>query len=314
MQKWSQSHGPQSNMILGRLTKEAVRNHENIRLRGEGGQGAAEGSYAANVGHNANASINSYISSIPAVQQAQGLYSKVSSFGAPGAGIGREGGFSPGPAPPMPAIEAETTYRPPPSHMHRPPGGEADNYYQAVSGAPPPPNVASRPPTGAPSYGAAPSFPGAGESSYPGGGSGYPGQGGSGYPGGSSYPGQGGSSYPGQGAPSFPGASSYSGQSGGGYGDFPAPSGPPPMPGQHYGASTYPAQTGGGADFPAAQGGYNPGYMSPPPGPPGMPGMPGPGFPGEGGPPPFPGGPRGFPDAQPHHGHHGHHHHGPPRY
>lgn len=46
---------------LERLGKEAVRNHRNIRLPGEGGTGDAEGSAGQNYGHQAQAAIQGYV-------------------------------------------------------------------------------------------------------------------------------------------------------------------------------------------------------------------------------------------------------------
>ncbi|KAI0346175.1 Het-C-domain-containing protein [Trametopsis cervina] len=70
MQKWINGLGNKKHEILGRLTKDAVRNHQNIRLAGEGGPSAAEGTFATNAAHQAQADIHGYVSQIPVVGSA----------------------------------------------------------------------------------------------------------------------------------------------------------------------------------------------------------------------------------------------------
>ena len=57
--------------VLQRLTKQAVRDHKNIRLQGEGGQPEAVGSYAYNEGHAAQNALLGYAQGIPGVLEAQ---------------------------------------------------------------------------------------------------------------------------------------------------------------------------------------------------------------------------------------------------
>lgn len=49
---------------LERLRKEAVRDHKNVRLAGEGGVGEAEGSIGQNYGHQAQATIQGYVQNL----------------------------------------------------------------------------------------------------------------------------------------------------------------------------------------------------------------------------------------------------------
>jgi len=63
MYTWINGLGNHKQSVLDRLTKEAVRNHKNIRLGGEGGTGGAEGSYGQNMGHQAQSDIQNYLSS-----------------------------------------------------------------------------------------------------------------------------------------------------------------------------------------------------------------------------------------------------------
>ena len=77
MQKWVQGLGSKQHEILGRLSKDAVRNHRNIRLAGEGGPSAADGTFAVNAAHQTQHDLQGYVNQIPvvgsAVQFAQGL-------------------------------------------------------------------------------------------------------------------------------------------------------------------------------------------------------------------------------------------------
>ncbi|KAI0051363.1 Het-C-domain-containing protein [Auriscalpium vulgare] len=294
MRHWVQSLGNKQNEIINRLSKESVRTHKNVRLGGEGGPAAAEGSWAQNAGHQAQAGIGGYLHGIPGVSQAQGLMNTFSggpkrdgssSYGGPA-----YGGMPAAGAPPI--VQAAT----------RPSGGQSADYYgEGAKPAPPPPNVHSYPggspapnayPAAAPpahghhahghghghghhggvhgggppaipdetSYGGmpgagAPSFPGSSASQYPAEPSYGHAQ--------SSYPGQ---AFPGQAQSSFPGQSSYPGQ---------------PQPQYH----------GTPPSMPGANDGYAPPYGMPGGGPPG--GYGAPGGPSSYGPP----GGFGFPDA-----------------
>jgi hypothetical protein len=297
MRDWVQSLGANQHRILSRLTKHAVRSHENIRLGGEGGHAAAEGTAAYNYGvnaqHDIQGRIHGAISGIPGAAQAQAL---MGHFGSPAGappGFRRElppgasaGGESSAYFQGAPAGGAQT-----PSFPGAPSPAFPGAQTPAYPGAPPhrEQSMSYGPPAGAP-----PSFPGG----TPGGYADPPAR--QGYnPSYSSY----GSPPP---PPSFPGSMGM-------------PGAPPPFPGS-------------GMDMPGAPplGGYAPppgpgayGFPSPAGPPPG--GFPSPGFgmPQGGAASPY-GAPPAFPDAQmpgpggqphpQHHGHHGQHgaHHGHP--
>ena len=91
MQKWVQGLGHRQQEVLSRLSKESVREHQNIRLAGEGGPPAAQGSYAQNAGIQAQHDIANYVSGIPVVGQAAGFLGKVSGSGSQ---PGQQGGGS----------------------------------------------------------------------------------------------------------------------------------------------------------------------------------------------------------------------------
>ncbi|TEB34401.1 Het-C-domain-containing protein [Coprinellus micaceus] len=283
---WFNKLGGRQSDIVRRLNKNSVRNHQNIRLSGEGGAPASEGSFATGQAHQFQQNIAGYASQhIPGFSQAQGLFnsSGPKRDGAPGAGPGQPS--YPG-APGMAYSFSEPTT------------GEAASYYAGGDT-----KSSTNQPYSPPSISASASYASGGShsSSGPGGNhaaSGYtpsygPRPGSHGPPGGG-------------GTPSFPGAPS-------GHGAHGAPSFPGATP-------TFPGSDTGSGYGPGYGGGYGGGgYGGPPPsfpggdaggsggfGPPGGPG-------GFGGPPqPF-----GFPGADPyqgqqggypgqHHGHHGH--------
>lgn len=141
MQKWVRELGPKQHEILGRLRKDAVRNHQNIRRSGEGGPPEAEGTFAANQAHQVQHNIQNYVSGIPVVGQASQFLGNFS--GGPGGGQRRE----------MPGIPEPSG----PSFPGSPPGG-----HMHPSGPPPPPAGSHfMPPTGPP-----PSFPSPGGGGY----------------------------------------------------------------------------------------------------------------------------------------------------
>lgn len=266
MSKWVQDLGHKQHEVLSRLSKEQVRNHKNIRLGGEGGTPAAQGSYAYNAAHNVQHQIGGYVNTIPGVQQVQGVFHSVSAFGqardGPPVGPGGQGagsGYHPPAGPPPGSAPAPM----PVSAL-----GEAASYYGGGSGSsqPPPPPVRhdTRPgfpdaaPSGAPSF---PSYGGGYGDNSPHAQQGYA----------PSY-----ASPPPGGPPSFPNASSYPGQGQQQHHHHGPPPGPP---GGGYGMPSY----GGGppafpgADVPGGPPGFpNAGAYAPPPGPP-------PPFPGGGG-------------------------------
>ncbi|KAJ7682980.1 heterokaryon incompatibility protein Het-C-domain-containing protein [Mycena rosella] len=229
MSTWVNGLGARKHSILQRLSKNAVRNHENIRQAGEGGVAAAEGTFAANEAHQFQHQIQGYAQQIPGVSQAQAVFgghghNHGQGREMPGGGPGYPGGgqassyYQGGSAPAQPAYGAE-----PPSF----PGQAA---YPSPSGPPPsfPGQAAYPSPSGPP-----PSFPGADQSSYapsygppparrfPGAAPQFPGA-----PGGYGAPPP---QFPGAG-PGFPGADPYASpppQFPGGPGQYPPPSGPP---------------------------------------------------------------------------------------
>ncbi|KDR80036.1 hypothetical protein GALMADRAFT_242249 [Galerina marginata CBS 339.88] len=304
---------PNQHSVLNRLTKNAVRNHENIRLAGEGGAPASQGSFAENQAHEFQHTLQGYAQGVPGVSQVSNLFGGGAGQrregpgfpGGPGGGPGSGGyGQSPPlggpPAPPMTG-QAASYYSggapsgPPPPAAHSgygPPSGPPPSSYGG--GPPAPPHVPPvRQQSGyAPSYAPPPGPPGPGsppvrQGTFP---SPPP-----------SFPGQA-PSFPG-GPPSFPGAEPH-GQGGygpGGHGGYGPPSGPPPGPGG-YGPPPGAPPHGGGPGFPgpASPGGFG----GPPPGAPpfGFPGAdpyqggphqggPHQGGPHQGGPPQFPGAP-----------------------
>ncbi|KAF9071751.1 heterokaryon incompatibility protein Het-C-domain-containing protein [Rhodocollybia butyracea] len=165
MQTWVEQLGARKHATLSRLTKNAVRNHENIRLAGDGGAAAAEGTYAYNQGTQAQHNLQGYVSqqfaSIPGVTQAQTLLGKLDS------GNRRDG-------PGTSTSHSNTSYSSTTSAQHASPlptSGESASYYGTSSGShyPPPSGPPPSGPTSsyAPSYGSpppafpnsAPSFP-----------------------------------------------------------------------------------------------------------------------------------------------------------
>jgi len=273
---------PKKQDVLRRLTKEAVRNHEHVRLAGEGGAPASQGSWAEAQGHQMQGNIANY-----AQTHVPGFSSIQSAMGAAGAG-------------------GKTR------------GGEAASYYDSVPGNPPKASPASHghghgPQTGG--YGAPPTSSSWGA---PPSGSSYPG---ATAPSASGYAPSYAPSYD-HPPPSFPGGpgalNSQQRSPPSSYGSSHAvpafPGAAPGFPGGGNDASSFPSFPGSAPSFPGAApgfpgggpAGYSPAYGAPPPsfpgGPPGFPDADGPGGGYGGGPPPFGRPPYGqgapgFPDA-----------------
>ncbi|KAF7794906.1 hypothetical protein EIP86_006049 [Pleurotus ostreatoroseus] len=274
MRKWVQELGGRQREVIQRLTKESVRNHKNIRLKGEGGAPAAQGTYAQNLGTQTQHDLQGYVSSIPVVGSAAGMISSMGGSSGHG-GQGHGGGGLMGNISNMgnmgsmmgklgeaqsflgqfsqssgPRRDVSSGYQ----YGGVPPGGES------FPSAPPPSNAPySSSPTGEyPSAAPQPSFPGGPSHSS--------------YSENNTH-----SSYPGAPSPGFPGGSA------------PQSSYPPP-PGPPSGFPPAPPE-------PSSMGGYAPSYGSSSYGPP----EPNPGFPSYGGssypPPPGPPGGAGFPSA-----------------
>ncbi|PPQ86627.1 hypothetical protein CVT25_006811 [Psilocybe cyanescens] len=204
---------PNQHSTIQRLSKDSVRNHQNIRLAGEGGAPESQGSFAEGQAHQFQQTLAGYASNVPGVAQAQSIFGSGSGqkretpgSGFPGAGAGYGQGPPPGGqstsyygggAPPAPGGYGAPSGPPPSSYggqapaspSHGPPpssyGGQAP---APPSHGPPQPQHGGYASSYTPSYGQDTSFPSAGPS-FPdgaGGGGGAP-----------SFPGA---------APSFPGA------------------------------------------------------------------------------------------------------------
>ena len=260
------SKSPNQYSVLQRLTKESVRNHKNLRVEGEGGAPASQGSFAEQEAHQFQNTVMGYI---PGAGLLSGNARAVEggSPGYPGkpggypqAGGQQHGGF-PGPSVypggPMGGgghqhggnrYGATSTYTPPaaaPSHATTFPmsGGGPPSLPSPHSGPahhPPPPPSGPHTQHG----GYTPSFPSG--NSFP-----SPGQGGDGF----SFPGGGTAPFPGGDGVSFPGAAPFPGASSFPDGGYNAPPGPPP----HIGGYNPPA-----GPPPHGDGGYHAPFGPPP--------------------------------------------------
>ncbi|KAJ7906270.1 heterokaryon incompatibility protein HET-C [Mycena leptocephala] len=246
MHTWVNGLGARKHSVLQRLSKNAVRNHENIRHAGEGGTPAAEGTFAANQAHQFQHQVAGYAQQhIPGAAQAQAL------FGGHNHGQGRDMPGNPGggqassyydgggAAPAQPSYGSGAPSFPGESSSYAPPSGPPHSTGPTGYNAPPTGptsgyNPSYAPPPGPPSFpGAAPSFPGG------------PGEYGSPAPGGYGSPAPGGYGFPGGPAPDFPGAApAFPGGPNSGFPGADPYTSPPPQ-------------------FPGA-----PGQYAPPPGPP----------------------------------------------
>jgi hypothetical protein len=195
MRNWVQAMGHKQHDVLRRLSKQAVRNHENIRGAGEGGPPETQTSYASNQAHHLQQNIHGYVASIPVVGQAQQFMGQFSG----GSGPRREMPSAPG-GPPTGFPNSPTRHETwPGTSPPLPTSGEAASFYAgnnsgggSASGYPPqapPPSFPSMPDTGgyAPNYSSPPpAFPDYNPGGYgayappsgsspPGGGPGFPG-------------------------------------------------------------------------------------------------------------------------------------------
>ncbi|KAF7316192.1 hypothetical protein MIND_00137400 [Mycena indigotica] len=221
MRTWVEGLGGRRTTVIQRLTKNAVRNHQNVRLAGEGGKNEAEGSFAAGQAHQ----FQNYLAGqaqgkIPGVAQAAALFGSGGGGGhgrrdmPGGSGGGEANTFFGGSGGAPPPVAAHGNH----GHGHGSPGYPGQSQ-QPSYGAPPgpPPSFPGQQPTGsyAPSYsppagyGGAPSFPGGPDQygnappSFPGSGPSFPGSA-------PNFPGGPGPGFPSSG-PSFPGAEGYGG-------------------------------------------------------------------------------------------------------
>ncbi|KAI0819917.1 Het-C-domain-containing protein [Trametes gibbosa] len=299
MHRWVQELAGQQHEVLRRLTKQAVRNHENIRLAASGGGGSSSSSggapqgYTHNAGVQAQHQLGGYINQVPGMAQAQSLMGKLSGSAAGG--------------PPSNTPFGQAT-----SFLNQFTGGQGGRRETGYEGGSHTPAFPGGSPGGGPGIGShgAPSLPTSGEAaSY--------------YSPGQSQP-QPGAHIPSPAPPShstYPGASSYSTDA-----SFPSPPGPPSHAHGHGHGHGHGYDHGHGHDHgygaqydappvPRPDAGYAPSYASPPsygfpqtesgyPGQSSYPGQSGGGYPQYGGPPPPgpPGGPPppagfGFPGA-----------------
>jgi len=121
MHEWLQKLGNKQQYILSRLSKNAVRNHENVREGGEGGAPASEGSFAANQAHSVQQSIASYASqNVPGAQtvfnatrfgmnrgRARGEYEGGAYYSESGGGGNGTSSFA---HPPGPPLQVQSSY------------------------------------------------------------------------------------------------------------------------------------------------------------------------------------------------------------
>jgi len=280
VRNWLQSLGHQQSAVLARLSKEAVRNHQNVRLGGEGASVTqSHGAPASNAGFPGQGNVSNLLHGVPGMSQAQGLYNQFSG----GAGAGREGfGTTMGTVPAYEAAPPAVPISP------RPGGGQAAGFF-GDSPAPfasqsymsPPAYPGGRPAMGSPPRSQPPSpRPARASSPYHGHGHGYPSPTQPGFPGRLDQP------------PYLPTASGFP-DSGS---QPPYMGGPPPVPpqGPSYPGSSYPGQTlypgqqAGYLGMPTSGDSFSPPYGSPPHPPPSFPGT-APGFPQSG--PGFPNAP-----------------------
>lgn len=267
---WLQSLGHQQSTVLTRLSKQAVRNHQNVRLGGAGSVPVSQSHGQA--GTSGQGNVPNLLQGIPGMGHAQGLYNQFSG----GAGAGREGFGST-----MGTVPVPETGPPPVPVSPRPVGGTAAGFFgdSPASQSYPPPPAYPGPPLASPTL-PQPSSPRPALTSSP-------------------YHGHG-HGYPSPTKPGFPGAPDqppYVPPSSG----FPGPASQPPYvggpprqelpyaPGSSYpGQSLYPGQPSTGyVGMPESGGRYSPSYDQPPNPPSSFPGT-APSFPQSG---------PGFPDA-----------------
>jgi hypothetical protein len=271
VRNWLQSLGHKQSTVLARLSKQAVREHQNVRL---GGEGSAPVNHShGNAGIPGQGNVSNLLHGVPGMAQAQGLLNQFSG----GAGAGRDGfgatmGTVPVPATGPPLVPVSS----------RPGVGPAASLTPFASQSYPSPPAYPGPPLGSPTVPQSSSpRPARASSPYHGHGHGYP----------SATP-------PQPGFPGVPDQPPYMPSTAG----FPDPGSQPPYmggpprqeppysPGSSFpGQSLYPGQQGAGyGGMPDSGGTYSPSYGQPPNPPSSFPGT-APSFPQSG---------PGFPDAQ----------------
>lgn len=275
MRTWVQELGKKEKSIFQRLNKQSVRNHENIRLAGEGGVSAAQGTFAESQAHEFQHTLQGYVNQTPIASQAQsflGGHSPAAAHpGRAGPHYGPTGGINPPAslAPPLTAGGASFHYG------NEKPTSHNVGFPTSPTHATP---VGSSFASSAPHGSAHPSFPGSAAPAAPN----HPGYApsyispaqpsNSSFASGHTHPrdpssGMGHApSFPGAQAPSFP-AFPGGPNAGGGGGGYAAPPGPPPPQGPATGfpgAGGYTSQGFGFPDedaspsvkFPGAPGGW----------------------------------------------------------
>ena len=141
MRSWIQGLGGREHDVLQRLTKQAVREHRNIRGAGEGGAPAAQGTFAQHAGVEAQHDIQGYLHGVPGVAQAESLFGKVGNLGSSASSIPGVGQMfnmmSPGGRRNSPGVGGASGYPGPPTsqsgYSGPPPSssGQAGSYYSA---------------------------------------------------------------------------------------------------------------------------------------------------------------------------------------
>lgn len=119
MSTWLQGLGHQQSTVLARLSKQAVRDHKNVRL---GGEGASHSTSTTSAG-----SQSGFLQGIPSLGQAQGLYNQ---FGG-GSGGRRNANEPYGSYGPGGTVGSGTGHEagPPAVPVYGRPGGQADDFY-----------------------------------------------------------------------------------------------------------------------------------------------------------------------------------------
>jgi hypothetical protein len=139
VRNWLQSLGHNQSTILGRLSKQAVRNHQNVRL---GGEGSAPGNHShGNAGIPGQGNVPNLLQGVPGMAHAQGLLNQFSG----GAGTGRDAFGAT-----MGTVPVPETGPPPVPVSPRPGVGPAGGLTPFATQSYPPPPAYPGPPMGSP--------------------------------------------------------------------------------------------------------------------------------------------------------------------
>ncbi|KAF8527105.1 heterokaryon incompatibility protein Het-C-domain-containing protein [Gautieria morchelliformis] len=126
MQTWLGSHGHAQHDIIRRLSRDAVRNHRNIRAAGDNSGQSHVGGVGHDAGVQAQASLQGYLHNVPGVQQASSL---MNTFGVGSQSGGRRDTAATSSSPGEGYRAQPSTYAAPPV-----PTGEASLFYGSASG------------------------------------------------------------------------------------------------------------------------------------------------------------------------------------